>query len=103
MWQQAFTFFPDEQVPKEDGAFTIASQSRKHGNHVSISPTFYEQLVRKCSIRIFYVLTVWVCNFLAEGKYRKSCLYNIGQIDPMRAIVVKKDTLDGEVILATFF
>ena len=54
-------------------------------------------------LRIFYMLTVWVCNFLAEGKYRKSCLYNIGQIDPMRAIVVKKDTLDGEVILATFF
>jgi hypothetical protein len=29
----------------------------------------------------FYVLTIWFCNFLAKGIWRKSCSKNVGEID----------------------
>ena len=32
-------------------------------------------------LRSFYVLTIWVCNFLAKGFWRKSCSQNDGEID----------------------
>jgi hypothetical protein len=34
------------------------------------------------SLRRFYVLTIWVCNFVAKGFWRKCCSYNVGEIDP---------------------
>jgi hypothetical protein len=40
----------------------------------SISPIFYEQLIHmKVFLCIFYVLTMWVCNFLAKGFWHKRC------------------------------
>jgi len=27
----------------------------------------------KSSLRSFYVLTIWICNFLAKGFWHKSC------------------------------
>ncbi len=33
------------------------------------------------SLRSFYVLTIWVCNFLAKGFWRKNCSENVGEID----------------------
>jgi hypothetical protein len=32
-------------------------------------------------LRSFYVLKIWVCNFLAKGFWRKSCSLNVGEID----------------------
>ncbi len=32
------------------------------------------------SLRTFYVLTIWVCNFLAKGFWRKSSSSNVGEI-----------------------
>ena len=33
------------------------------------------------ALRAFYVLKIWVCNFLAKGFWRKSCSLNVGEID----------------------
>ncbi len=42
------------------------------GDLVSISPIFYEQLFHtKVFLRTFYVLTIWVCDFLAKGFWQK--------------------------------
>ncbi len=41
---------------------------------VSISSTFYNQLfMRKCFFS-FFLITVWVCCFMAKGNWHKSCL-----------------------------
>ncbi len=43
-------------------------------HQVSISPIFFDQLFRtKVFLRSFYVLTIWVCNFLAKGFWHKRC------------------------------
>jgi hypothetical protein len=41
---------------------------------VSILPLFYKQLFHtKVFLCSFYVLTIWICNFLAKGFWHKSC------------------------------
>jgi hypothetical protein len=35
----------------------------------------------KSFLRSFYVLSIWVCNFLAQGFWHKSCTKNVGEID----------------------
>ena len=52
---------------------TTTNSDLKSIDKVSISPTFYDQLFRYRSVFCsFSVLTVWVCNFLAKGNWRKS-------------------------------
>jgi hypothetical protein len=46
---------------------------------VSISPTFYEQLLRQ--IPFTKKLQIYNYNFLAKGIWHKSCSKNVGEID----------------------
>ena len=64
--------------------------------HVSISPTFYEQLFGyECALRTFYVLTFCVFHFfLAKGNRQKAIRKLLVKLTT-RVIRVVKDDLVG--------
>ena len=76
LWR--FSFIVLTSIRSNDGNVKSPSLWRQ----VSISPTFYVQLFSYESvIWSFYLLTVWVCSFLAKENWLKSCSLYVGEID----------------------
>jgi len=47
--------------------------SKLVSEQVSISSTFYSAFLYKSALGSFFLITVWLCNFLAQEYRRKSC------------------------------
>jgi len=58
---------------------SMCTSSQKPGDN--FTNILRSDLVVNNFLRSFSLLTVWLCNFLAEEYWHKSCLENIGEND----------------------
>jgi hypothetical protein len=53
--------------------YALKSCAKNFGMTVNFNNTLQAAFSYQSSLRTIYVLTIWVCNFLAKGFWRKSC------------------------------
>jgi hypothetical protein len=51
----------------------LKAVQKNFGMTVNFTSILQAAFYYQSSLRTFYVLTIWVCNFLAKGFWRKSC------------------------------
>jgi hypothetical protein len=51
---------------------------------VNFTNFFTSSFLYRSFLHSLYALTIWVCNFLAKGFWRKSCSLNVGETDTRR-------------------
>ncbi len=69
-------FFVTDGTTKQASSLSLASCSGVNFTNILRAAFSHENFLNS-----FSVLTIWVCNFLAKGFWRKSCSYNVGEID----------------------
>jgi hypothetical protein len=66
---------------KDFGAKAALKMLVKLTPGVNVTNILWAAFSYESFLRHFYVLTIWVGNFLAIGFQRKSCSLNVGEID----------------------